>query len=309
MVPRLTVGLPVYNGERYLAQALDDLLGQTYTDFELIISDNASTDGTEAICRRYAAADTRVRYVQQGRNIGAAGNHNVVVNEARGELFKWAGHDDLYSPNLLRCCVDALDEHPDAVLASCLSVIIDEDGTPVRRVMHYPEAVDSPRAPVRFRSVLFGLGGDDDYGVIRTDVLRRTALSGSHYHADRTLVAELVLHGPFHRVPETLYYRRDLPDRAGRPQQTVRSWCVNHAPERANRLRHPVVRLLGEYIWAFADAVRRAPLTAADKRSCYRILAGYLASRALPRSMRQPPTSDTAAVDSVAAAATEGSDR
>jgi glycosyltransferase involved in cell wall biosynthesis len=295
-VPRLSIGLPVYNGEQYLAQSLDALLSQSYEDFELIISDNASTDGTAEICGRYAAQDPRICYLRQPRNIGAAPNHNVVVRQARGELFKWASHDDLYARDLLRRCVEALDEHPDVVLASCWSAVIDDASKITKRVVDYPPATDSPRAPERFRGVLFGLAGDDDYGVIRTEVLRRTPLTGSHYHSDRTLVAELALHGRFHRVPETLYFRRDLPERAGRPMQTVRGWCATHDPRRADRLRHPTVRLLAEYVWAFADAIRRAPLSASDKRQCYRLLAGYLVDRSLPRSLRRKPVIDPPAV-------------
>jgi len=100
-VPRLSIGLPVYNGEKYLAEALDALLGQTYADFELIISDNASTDGTERICREYLARDPRIRYIRQPVNVGASPNHNIVFTESRGELFKWASYDDLYGRDLL----------------------------------------------------------------------------------------------------------------------------------------------------------------------------------------------------------------
>ena len=95
-VPRLTVGLPVYNGEKYLAESLDALLGQSYGDFELIISDNASTDATEAICREYAAKDPRITYLRQPANIGATPNHNFVFEQSHTELFKWASYDDLY---------------------------------------------------------------------------------------------------------------------------------------------------------------------------------------------------------------------
>jgi glycosyltransferase involved in cell wall biosynthesis len=86
VAPRLTVGLPVYNGESYLAESLEALLGQTYEDFELIIADNASTDGTADICRRNEKQDSRIRYVRQPRNLGVAPNHNYVVQQARGEL-------------------------------------------------------------------------------------------------------------------------------------------------------------------------------------------------------------------------------
>src|ERR1700730_635676 len=114
--PRLTVGLPVYNGESYLAESLDALLGQSYEDFELIISDNASTDGTADICRGYAKQDSRIRYIRQPHHIGLAPNHNFVAEQGRGEFFKWAAADDLYARDLLKCCVDALDEYPHVVL-------------------------------------------------------------------------------------------------------------------------------------------------------------------------------------------------
>ncbi|WP_300015969.1 glycosyltransferase family 2 protein [Pseudonocardia sp.] len=285
-VPRLSIGLPVYNGEEYLADSVDTLLTQSFEDFELIISDNASTDRTEAICRRFAAVDSRIRYLRQPRNIGAAENHNIVVRHARGELFKWAAHDDLYGRDLLQRCVEVLDRNPDVVLATCHAAVIDAAGEVVDTVDRSPAATASPRAPERFRALLFAVAGDDDYGVIRTDVLVRTPLTGSYYHSDRTLVAELALHGRFHRVPETLYFRRDLPGRAGGPDQTVREWCVKHDPRRADRLRHPTARLLGEYVWGFAGAVLRAPMSTADKWRCFLALLRYLASRVVRRSGR-----------------------
>ena len=100
--PRLSIGLPVYNGENYLAESIEALLGQSYQDFELIISDNASTDGTDGISRRYAKQDSRVRYIRHQRNIGLAPNHNFVFRQSRGEFFKWAASDDLYARDLLR---------------------------------------------------------------------------------------------------------------------------------------------------------------------------------------------------------------
>jgi glycosyltransferase involved in cell wall biosynthesis len=280
-IPRLTIGLPVYNGERYLPEALDALLGQSYSDFELLISDNASTDGTEEICRRYAARDDRISYFRQPHNIGACPNHNFLVHKARGELFKWASHDDLYGRDLLLRCVGALDAHPEVVLAHAEQAIIDAEGRVTHRV-DYPLNTASPRAPERFVSMLFAVGGDDFYGVIRTDVLRRTPLNGSYHHSDRTLVSELVLHGPFHQVPELLYFRRDHPDRAERAKPTKRARSANMDPRRASRLRHPTARLLAEYVWGFVDAIRRAPISAADKRECYRHLLRWMASRAVP---------------------------
>ena len=284
--PRLTIGLPVYNGEKYLAQSLDALLGQSYQDFELIIADNASTDGTADICQRYAQQDSRVRYIRQPTNVGLAPNHNLVVEQARGELFKWAASDDLYARELIERCVDALDEHPDVVLAHSWSARIDGSGT-VTHVYKYPLNTSSAQAPERFRSLLFGSGGDDDYGVIRTKVLRRTAMKESYHHADRTIIAELALHGRFYQVPDWLFFRRDHPDRAERANPTVRSRCANMDPRRASRLRNPAVRLYGEYVWSYIRAIRHAPLSAEDRRECYGHLARWFASRA-----RQVPEGD-----------------
>jgi glycosyltransferase involved in cell wall biosynthesis len=283
--PRLSVGLPVYNGEAYLAESLEALLGQTYTHFELIISDNASTDSTAEICRHYEKQDSRVRYLRQHRNVGLAPNHNAVVEAARGELFKWAAGDDLYARDLHERCIAALDEYPRVVLAHCWTAKIDDSGK-VTDAYEYPLTTNSPNAPERFRSLLFDSGGDDDYGVIRTEVLRRTAMKESYHHADRTIIAELALHGPFYQIPDWLYFRRDHPGQSGRA--TMRSRCANMDPRRANRLRHPAVRLYGEYIWAYIRAIRRAPLSPADRRECYRYLAEWFVSRARPGAV-QPP--------------------
>jgi glycosyltransferase involved in cell wall biosynthesis len=302
--PRLSLGLAVYNGENYLAESLDALLGQSYEDFELIISDNASTDGTADICRRYKKQDSRVRYVRQPRNIGLSPNHNFVVEEARGELFKWASNDDLYARDLLKRCVDALDEYPHVVLAHSWTAKIDASGT-VTEAFEYPLATATQRAPERFRSILFDSGGDDCYGIIRTDVLRRTAMIDSYHHADRTIVAEIGLHGPFFQVPDWLYFRRDHAEMAERACPTMRSRCVNMDPRRANRLRHPAVRLYGEYVWAYIAAIRRAPLSPADRRECYRYLAQWFASRARPGRGPEPEPASAAlpviSVDSVVA--------
>ena len=284
--PRLSIGLPVYNGEKYLAESIDALLGQTYEDFELIISDNASTDETAGICRSYIKQDSRIRYIYQPRNIGAAPNHNILLREASGELFKWAAADDIYAPDLLKCCVEALDEYPDIVLAHSWTALIDSSGK-VTEEIEYPLATASTSAPERFRSMLYEKAGDDIYGVIRTDVLRRTSPLNSYHHSDRTITTEICLHGPFYQVPDWLYFRRDHPGRAERARPTVRTRCANMDPRRADRLRHPTGRLQAEYIFGFVTAIRNAPLSPIDRRECYRHLAGWAFSRALPGRTRR----------------------
>jgi glycosyltransferase involved in cell wall biosynthesis len=277
LAPKLSIGLPVYNGERHLRECLDSLLGQSYDDFELIISDNASTDSTSEICRQYEAMDSRIVYIRQAENIGRVPNHNFLIEKARGSLFKWVAADDLYGRDLLKRCVEALDEHPEVVLAHTRSAIIDESGT-VTEFVRYPVASDSARAPDRFYSMLFDGWGDDSYGVIRTEVIRRTPLHGSYHYADRTFSIELALHGPFYEVPDWLSFRREAPDR----ERSVRVRATYLDPRRASKIRHPVARLYGEYLFAYVFMVQRAPLSVAERRECYGHLVRWVGGRCGP---------------------------
>src|SRR4029453_11186732 len=170
--PMVSIGLPVYNGERYVGELLNSLLAQSFTDFELLISDNASTDATELICRRYAAADPRIRYVRQETNRGAAVNHNLLLEHARGRYFKWVGHDDRCDHDYLAACLAALEADPGAVLCHSDTVVIDLDGSPLGTAS--PGALASaPEACERFREVL--LVPEERrvfqmYGLLRTEV-------------------------------------------------------------------------------------------------------------------------------------------
>lgn len=279
-LPSLTIGLPVFNGERFLAQALDALLAQTYPDFELIISDNASTDRTAAICQEYVARDARVRYVRQRVNIGAGPNHNALVPLARGRYFKWAAHDDLYAPTLLQRCIEVLETDPRPVLVHCWDAMIDERGQVVRCEPHVLDTADA-RPSVRLHSLLHAPVSNDMYGVIRSDVVRRIGPHGSYLHADRTFIAALCLAGPFGHVPEMLYFRRDHADRASRAP-TPRARAAALDPKRASRWRHPVVRLYAEYALGYVTAIRRADLGRWESALCLWELAGW-ASRCLRR--------------------------
>jgi len=298
-VPRLTIGLPVYNSERYVAESIESLLGQSYRDFELVISDNASTDETPAICERYAKQDSRVRYYRQPRNVGLAPNHNFCVEQARGELFKWAAGDDLYHRDLLLRSVEALDERPNVVLVHAYTAMIDGDSQ-MYQANSYSLDTAATRAPDRFRSLLNDSGGDDDGGVVRKAVLKRVAKKDSYHHADRTVMTEMALHGPFYHVPEFMYFRRDHPGRAERAHPSIRARCSNMDPRRANPWLHPVPRLLGEYFWAYVSMIQRAPLTLAERRECYRHLAAWAASRSKPHELVShipPPAESQVVID------------
>lgn len=289
-VPLLSIGLPVYNGQRYLEESLDSLLAQTFTDFELIISDNASTDATAEICRRYAKADPRIRYVRQPVNIGAAPNHHATLDLARGEFFKWASDDDLYAPELLAKCVEALQSNPSVVLAHAYEAFIDENGALIRPV-EYRLATDSSDPSKRLHSLLHEFGGDDFYGVMRTELLRQVPHHNSYHNADRTFMAQIVLQGKFVQVPELLYYRRDHPGRAERAPG-VRARAANMDPRRANRWRHPLMRLRVEYILGFLSAIWGAKISLRDRIRCSGVtvvwLLGHLAPTASQRGQDSP---------------------
>ena len=281
--PAVTIGLPVYNGEEYLRESLDALLAQTFTDFELVISDNASTDSTADICREYAARDARIRYIRQAANIGAAPNHNFVAALARGGLFKWASHDDLYHPDLIRQCVEALHEHPEVVLAHCWDAFVDESGE-MTSLAPYLLDTANPSARVRLRSLLYTPGGNDFYGVIRTDVLRRVRPHQTYYNADRTFMAGLVMAGPFHQVPRVLYFRREHPGRASHGSRRARAAALG--PGRANRIRNPMVRMYVEYVLDFARAVWSAPVSRRERWWCLLEVAGWALSVVRPGRRR-----------------------
>jgi glycosyltransferase involved in cell wall biosynthesis len=293
-IPKLTIGLPVYNGEEYLAESLTALLGQTFTDFELVISDNASTDRTGEICREFMAKDHRIRYVRQPVNIGAGPNHNILVGYAKAPYFKWASHDDLYAPELLERCVETLDAHPEAVLVHAYEAYIGEDGAVVSEFA-YTLATDADRPSDRFHALLFGMGGDDFYGVIRTDVLRQVKPHDSYHHADRTFTTEIALYGKFLQVPEVLYFRRDHPNRAER-SGSIRIRAANMDPKRAVKWRHPAARLYIEYIWGFISAVLRAPMSWGERAACFRHIGAWLFSRGTGGAGRQDLASADPAV-------------
>jgi len=212
--PSVSVALPVYNGERYLRQTIECLLKQDYQDIELVISDNASSDSTQQIALDYARSDRRVKYFRNRRNLGVHPNFNLAFRRCRGEYFKWAAHDDLYAPNFLSHCVDVLDH--DASVALCFTrfLAIDEHGA-VTAAQPWTMNLLGDRPHQRFRQFLSdGRGHSALFGLIRSDMLRKTRLLANYWGADRALLAELSLHGRFVEVPEPLFFWRDHPGRS-----------------------------------------------------------------------------------------------
>jgi glycosyltransferase involved in cell wall biosynthesis len=256
--PLVSIGLPVYNGERFLAQALDSLLGQTLADLELIISDNASTDRTAEICKDYAARDARIRYIRQESNRGAMWNFNFVARQARGQYFKWASANDFCDPRLLEKCVGALRKDPGAVLCHGRTCMVDEDTDERRPFAHDFPAMD-PRPSERFGLLSGSLKLNNPcWSVMRLEVLRRTPLHRTYLAGDVVLTVELALYGRFVLLPEVLLYRRF----------GSRTWSELMSPtdKRAylfagNELRFPRWRRRID----LARAVLRAPISGSEK--------------------------------------------
>lgn len=232
-IPALSIGLPVYNGERYLHFAIESLLNQTFTDFELVISDNASTDGTQDICQKFAQWDERVRYVREPENRGAAWNFNRVFHLSRAPLFKWAACDDACQPTFLQRCVEVLQTEPEVVLAFPFATAINAAGEVfddrewqdssgyVReeltesQLAHRRIALMSARPHVRFHYVIAHFFYCHEiYGVMRSDALRSTGMHRTYYGADKMLLAELALRGKFAEIAEPLFLWRRHPDQS-----------------------------------------------------------------------------------------------
>ncbi|MCI0427260.1 MAG: glycosyltransferase family 2 protein, partial [Nitrospiraceae bacterium] len=213
---KVTLGLPVYNGENYLVAAIESILSQTFSHFELIISDNGSQDGTQSICQKYAAQDPRIRYIRHDTNRGAAANFNYCVELATGEYFKWAAHDDIMEPTFLQKCVDQLDSDPELILCHTVTELIDANGDHL--AFYDPSVLGTGKARPsdRLAGRLSTAWCKEVFGVIRLDKLRETVLLGSYVASDQALLAELALWGRFAILPEPLFKNREHQERSTR---------------------------------------------------------------------------------------------
>lgn len=267
-IPKVSVGLPVHNGENYLRQALESIVQQDYTDFELIISDNASTDATPEICREFTAKDPRIRYYRNETNIGASGNINRVVALARGQFFKWAFHDDIHLPGFLRRCVEVFDEAPPSVvLVAPRAEVIDANGKclhwPVER-LHAAHRRPHQRIAEVIRNVHYATA---QFGLTRADVMRKTRLSAGFYGTDYVFLVELALMGEFREVPEVLFQTRfyqGVSTQLYKSPEELAAWFDPSKKFRRSFLP-PVVRLGVEYL----RSVSRVRLPVVERLLCY----------------------------------------
>lgn len=277
-VPKISIGLPVYNGEGYLSDAINSVKNQTVENFELIISDNASDDRTEEICRHYAGGDRRIRYIRQAQNVGAAPNFNLLIDEARAPYFRWACHDDLLHPRAIEACIDVLDTRPDVVLAYPESQMIGSEGQPLEeaffpiRKMHLLQ--DAPHE--RFEEYLWQYlnGGlcNPIYGVMRTGILARTARIQPYPASDLALLGELILAGKSFRIDERLFYRRyheDMSTLANETDDELVAW-FDPTAKTALTLTH------WNYLLTLISAIRQWVTPFDEQRRCFALVWNIL---------------------------------
>lgn len=270
--PLVTIGLPVYNSERYLTQSVESLLAQTYRDFVLIINDNASTDGTAAICERFVREDPRVRYFRNEVNIGNPRNFNRVFERCETPYLKWSTADDFWAPTFLERAMEVMENDPTVALCYPQAVLVDATGGNPQNyddVLHLMQDDPAERFMQLLRTIKLA---HQHLGVIRTDFLRRTHLLGVHVGSDINLLAELTLYGKFYELPERLFFRRFHKDSG--------SWKRGDAAHEARRYHAAARKRIRFATWRahllhFAS-VNSSPLPFASKLRLY----GFLLRRA-----------------------------
>jgi len=300
--PKLSIGLPVYNGERFLAQALDSLLAQTFRNFEIVICDNASTDRTPEICRAYAQRDSRIRYFRNQRNLGSVANFNLVFELSTAPLFKFAAHDDLHREDYLESCVHLLDKHPDVVLSHCDIAFIDENGKVFPSKLETGCYID-PKTGAQLRTDSLKIGdhvgaterfwqvlsqaqwGTHVFGVIRRKDLQQTRLNLDFYSSDRVLLGELALLGRFQCLPEQMFFKR---------LHSEVSWALSEKEQKTyesadgTRYNRRIRQLQAHF-----SAPLRKPLRPIDKCVCIMMVAAHC-FRVAARSLSDEKARETA---------------
>lgn len=263
--PRVSIGIPLYNEERFLRQALDSLLAQDFQDFELVISDNASQDATREICLDYAASDARIRYARKAMNCGAVENFNTVFRASSGRYFLWAAGHDLWHPSYLSRCFEVLERDPRVVLCYSQVGVIEAQGKLVEVVA---QGIDTRGLDTfeRFRSTLWGLVripySDPIYGLIRSEALRATGLFRNVWGTDNLILLELSRAGAITQIPEPLYFRRLNRNR----QAGVETWTERYLEALDPQNRHKRLKLFYSHMClGYMGVLRRSPLRPLQK--------------------------------------------
>lgn len=283
--PLVSIGLSLANGDRFLEGTIDSFRNQTFSDFELIISDDCSTDRSAQICRWYAARDRRIRYYRTQRPMGAGWNARRLCELASGKYFKLATPDEMIQPDFLRLCVDSLEEDDSVVLAYSLIRVIDEGGLFVE---NYDDQLRTGSLDPVVRATDLLLKGYNSHpisGLVRLDALRKLPPQGSYTYSDRVLLLQLSLLGRFHEIPEHLFISTrhgaqaawTMPERSrARGYRLTRRWGTLPAPAwwdpmKARAVVFPEWNAAREFTRSVADST----LSRQQRLQCYRRIAQW----------------------------------
>ncbi len=289
--PRVAIGLPVYNGARYVGEAIDSVLAQTYSDFELVISDNASSDATEEVCRDYAARDSRVRYHRAAENRGAAWNFNRTFELSDSEYFKWLAHDDVIGPRYLEHAIAVLERDPAVVLCHSRTGIIDgrgelvgDDGSQDFETwdLQGVTADDEFKRLVKQRSakpherylgvLLYSIRNHEVFGLIRRVPMRQAGLHRAYRGGEKVFLADLSLLGAFHEVPELLSFSRWHDERFS-SNGSAQAQNLHVQGKAARKMRFP---RQFRATWGYCEAAVRHELSLKECAACFLVLARFL---------------------------------
>jgi len=302
--PIVSIGMPVYNGEDLLSETLDSILAQTFANFEVVISDNASTDATPQICRAYSRRDQRIRYERADLGISIPNNFKRAFHLSHGQYFKWHAHDDLLHPEFLSHCVTILNGDPTTLVVGTRYGLIETDGSAVpfdaklgKFVTSYGEKISVPgRAGTdalasgdrltRFRSMLFDVRGADEgkyiFGLIRSEALAATRLNEGYIGGDKVLLARLSLVGRFTEVTDELFFRRYHPGHVAGAEGDTWLGHIRLAkklePDRP-LTPFPLARQVSGYLRAISDA----NITRAEKVRCVAMVVEKIANVGMER--------------------------
>lgn len=209
----VSIGMPVYNGSQFIRKALDSLLDQTHTNFELIISDNQSTDNTEIIVQEYVKKDNRIKYIKRKKNEGAISNLNKVFKIANYDYFMWASHDDFWSKDFIELCLDGFNSNNNIVLSTVISSIVDSNSEDEIATDYGLDTtnINSIKKFIAYRKYLRTFPGADCifYGLFDRRALLKVMPMQNVVASDHLLLSKLSINGDFYRVPKNLFYKRD----------------------------------------------------------------------------------------------------
>lgn len=258
--PLVSIGIPIFNEEVFLSQSLMSLLAQDYSNLELYISDNASTDGTEKICRQIATLDGRVTYERRVQNQGAVSNFRQVLSCAKGKYFMWASGHDLWQPNYVSECVKLLEQEPEAVIAFGSTNWVDSAGNFMTRRSGWTDTRSMDNV-ARFHTLLWG-NMHPILGLIRVDALNKTRGPLNTAGTDLILLAELTLQGHFVHAVTTSWSRRQFRDDEDYRQRMKRYSSAEYGLSRSTISKlTPLLRLP----WELVKSVLRANISIVEK--------------------------------------------